>query len=505
MLEDGDETLSAIEVAEAVIATYHTDSLRSFRWALDHLGPPTRWSGSQRAVAFVRSLGFSDQWAGEPKAKRPAYMEVDGPRSLPELHDYQRVIAANLRELLRAEGDGSIERRGMVSMPTGSGKTRVAVQAIVEAVRDDGFRGGVLWVADRDELCEQAVEAWAQVWRSEGSEAEQLRISRMWSGQPKPLPTIENHVVVATVQTLHPRLSNRPAEYEFLKDFKLAVFDEAHRSIAPTYTSVMQEIGLTYRRREDEPFLIGLTATPYRGHDEAETARLVGRYGRTRLDAGAFANDNPEMVVKELQVMGVLAQADHKVIEGGTFWLEPEEREEISRFVRGPGRPELLLAWLPQTVEDRIAHSAERTRRILEAYDQYVEPDWPTLIFATSVEHAQTLAALLNRRGIAARAVSGTTEPSTRRRVVEGFRNGEIKALVNYGVFREGFDAPKTRAIIVARPVYSPNLYFQMIGRGLRGPLNGGDDRCLILNVRDNIEGFGEALTFSELDWLWDR
>ena len=226
-------------------------------------------------------------------------------------------------------------------------------------MRDEGFSGGVLWVADRDELCEQAVEAWAQVWRSEGSEAEQLRISRMWSGQPKPLPTTENHVVVATIQTLHARLSSRPGEYEFLKDFKLAVFDEAHRSIAPTYTSVMQEIGLTYRRQEDEPFLIGLTATPYRGHDAAETARLVGRYGRTRLDSGAFGNDDPEMVVKELQGMGVLAQADHELIEGGTFRLRPEEREEISKFVRGSERPELLLAWLPQTVEDRIAHSAQ--------------------------------------------------------------------------------------------------------------------------------------------------
>ena len=505
VLEDGDESLSAIEVAEAVIATFHTDALRSFRRALDHLGPPARWSGSQRAVAFVRSLGFSDEWAGEPKAKRPAYMEVEGPRSLPELHDYQRVIAANVREMLRAEGGGSVERRGMVSLPTGSGKTRVAVQAIVEAVRDDGFRGGVLWVADRDELCEQAVEAWAQVWRSEGSEAEQLRISRMWSGQPKPIATSEHHVVVATIQTLNARLSGRPAEYEFLRDFKLAVFDEAHRSIAPTFTSVMQDLGLTYRRQEDEPFLIGLTATPYRGHDEAETARLVRRYGSTRLDSGAFADDDPQRVIQELQNMGVLAQADHEVIEGGTFLLEPEEWEEISRFVRGPERRELLLAWLPQSVEDQIAHSTERTRRILDAYDEYVEPDWPTLIFATSVEHAQTLAALLNRQGIAARAVSGTTEPATRRRVVEGFRNGEIKALVNYGVFREGFDAPKTRAIIVARPVYSPNLYFQMIGRGLRGPLNGGDDRCLVLNVRDNIEGFGEALAFLDLDWLWDR
>ena len=218
VLEDGHESLTATEIAEAAIATCHTDALRSFKWALDHLGPPARWSGSQRAVAFVRSLGFSDEWAGERKRTRPAFVEVDGPQSLPELHDYQRVVAANVRELLRSNDTGSGQRRGMVSMPTGSGKTRVAVQAVVEAMRDDGFCGGVLWVADRDELCEQAVEAWAQVWRSEGSEAEQLRISRMWSGQPKPLPTTEYHVVVATIQTLYARLSSRPTEYEFLKD-----------------------------------------------------------------------------------------------------------------------------------------------------------------------------------------------------------------------------------------------------------------------------------------------
>ena len=82
--------------------------------------------------------------------------------------------------------------------------------------------------------------------------------------------------------------ANNPTEYEFLRDFRLAVFDEAHRSIAPTFTSVMQDIGLTYRRTEDKPFLLGLTATPYRGHDQAETARLVRRYGQNRLDAGAF-------------------------------------------------------------------------------------------------------------------------------------------------------------------------------------------------------------------------
>ena len=504
-LGNGSETLLGTDVAEAAIATFHTNALRQFKWALDALGPPATWAGSRRAIEFVRSLGFSVEWAGERNRRRPPFMEIEGPWSLPELHNYQRTVTANVRKMLLSEqGDGT-ERRGLLSMPTGSGKTRVAVQALVEAMRDDGFRGGVLWVADRDELCEQAVESWSQVWRSLGTEATQLRISRMWSGQPRPLPTSERHVVVATVQTLSARLSDRPAEYEFLKDFTVAVLDEAHRSIAPTFTSVMQEIGLTYRRHDDEPFLLGLTATPYRGRDEAETARLVRRYGQNRLDAGAFASDDPRDVIAELQDTGVLARADQEVIEGGTFQLTPEELEEVSKFARGTNQLEHLLAWLPQTVEDRVAQDSQRTARIIEAYRAHVEPDWPTLIFATSVEHAQTLAALLNLQGITARSVSGTTEPAVRRRVVDGFRRGEITALVNYGVFREGFDAPKTRAIIVARPVYSPNLYFQMIGRGLRGSLNGGDDRCLILNVRDTIDNFGQGLAFADLDWLWDR
>ena len=55
----------------------------------------------------------------------------------------------------------------------------------------------------------------------------------------------------------------------------------------------------------------------------------------------------------------------------------------------------------------------------------------------------------------------------------------------------------------MARPVYSPNLYFQMIGRGLRDPKNDGSERCLILNVEDNIENFQRKLACSELDWLW--
>ncbi|MCY3969812.1 MAG: DEAD/DEAH box helicase family protein [Acidobacteria bacterium] len=495
VLEADGQELGGKRLAEAAIATWHTDALWQHREELDHLDPPKQWAGSPRAVEFVQSLGLPDEWAGKRARKRDPWLEVQGPTKLPHLHDYQEGVAGNLRALLRGDLAAGGERRAMISLPTGAGKTRVAVQAIVEAIRDGDFPGGALWVADRDELCEQAVEAWRQVWSSIGDGGEPLRISRAWSGQESPRPLTKRHVVVASIQTLQARRGHQ--DYSFLADLQLVVFDEAHRSIAPTYTSVMEEIGLTRYQRPDEPFLVGLTATPYRGRDEEETARLVNRYGKTRLDDGAFPDDEPTAVVQHLQRRGILSQVDHEAIQGGTFPLHDED-------MRQEGRDSWDLPWLPKPLEDRIAGSTGRTKRILKAFEKHIEPRWPVLVFATSVEHAQTLAALLEDRGITSRAISGETRPPARQHAVEEFRSGRIQALVNYGVFREGFDAPKTRAILVARPVYSPNLYFQMIGRGLRGPRNGGTERCLILNVEDNIENFGPQLAFSDLDWLWN-
>ena len=185
ILEQAQGPLSGIQAAQAAVSTYHWGALREYRHILTRLNPPKQWTGGPQTVAFVRSLGFEEGWAGDKNMRRDPYLEIDGPRILPPLHDYQRRVAENVRQLMSSRtNDG--KGRGMISMPTGSGKTRVAVQAVVEAIRDDGFQGGVLWVADRDELCEQAVEAWQEVWSSEGAQDKKLRISRMWGGQPPP-------------------------------------------------------------------------------------------------------------------------------------------------------------------------------------------------------------------------------------------------------------------------------------------------------------------------------
>ena len=494
-LESDGEGLTGLQVADAAIATFHTGALKTYRSHLGHLDPPRQWAGSRAAVEFVLSLGFSPEWAGERGGRRPPFLEVEAPYDLPPLHNYQETIRDRVVDMLVRNGEGD-DKRGMISLPTGSGKTRVAVQAVVEAMLE-GFNGTVLWVADRDELCEQAVQAWRQVWSAIAKGGGELRISRMWAGQRVPPPTDKRHVVVATIQTLRTKLVDSPTDMRFAQDITLVVFDEAHRSVAPSYTAVMEQIGLTRWKREEEPYLLGLTATPYRGRNEKETARLASRFGRNRLDSGVFRSDKAPEAIRELQDMRVLARAEHRSIEGVSgFSLTEDELVKLNRL-RHPG-------WLPRGAEERIARDTHRTRRIIKEYKTRVSSAWSTLIFATSVAHAQTIAALLNQENVVARSVSAGTDPATRRRIVDQFRDGVIKVLVNYGVFAEGFDAPNTRVIMVARPVYSPNLYFQMIGRGLRGPKNSGNERSLIIDVRDNIENFKRQLAFSELDWLWE-
>ncbi|WP_445271045.1 DEAD/DEAH box helicase, partial [Streptomyces sp. DSM 41634] len=154
------------------------------------------------------------------------------------------------------------------------------------------------------------------------------------------------------------------------------------------------------------------------------------------------------------------------------------------------------LSLLSKAAEQRLADDHDRNNRILEEIAE-MPTDWPVLVFATSVAHAKFLAAKLKDRGITAASVDSATSPGERKKSIDDFRRGRVRVLTNYGVLTQGFDAPATRAVVVARPTYSPNVDQQMIGRGLRGPGNGGKETCLILDVRDTITNYGKALAFT--------
>jgi superfamily II DNA or RNA helicase len=122
--------------------------------------------------------------------------------------------------------------------------------------------------------------------------------------------------------------------------------------------------------------------------------------------------------------------------------------------------------------------------------------DWQIVVFAASVENAQTLATLLTLRGRPAASIDQDTHPEDRRVAIERFKSGELKVLTNYAVLSQGFDAPKTDAVYITRPTSSEVRYQQMVGRGLRGPKNGGTQEVLIVNMLDNIVEFGDSIVY---------
>jgi superfamily II DNA or RNA helicase len=468
------------KVAEMAVAVHGVEVLHELRGDLEQAGvePPGRWAGSQQAQAFVRDLGFDTGYAGTPGSRRDPYVDIERPPVLPGLHPFQRQIADRMKAVL----DGKNERRGLLAMPTGAGKTRVAVQAAVEHVFDRET-ALILWVAQSDELCEQAVQTWAYVWREIGPRGRPMRISRLWSSNEAEPQREGVHVVVATIQ----KLSNviKKSDYDWLSRSEAVVIDEAHGSTEPTYTDLLLWLG--NRPTVTRCPLVGLTATPFRGMNQLQTQRLVARYGKFRIDEGVLSN-NP---YPQLQEMGVLARARHQTLDGVPLSMDAHEVRQFEQ-----------LGSVPASVYDRLGADTARNRRIVDSIKALPE-DWTVLLFAASVPHAKTIAGLLSSEGIPARPVWGDTDPGARRRYVEDFRRGRLRVLTNYGVFAEGFDAPAVRAVYVTRPTFSPNRYQQMIGRGLRGRLNGGKDECLLVDVADNVELFGLRLAFQDFEYLW--
>ncbi len=472
-----DSGASDLDIAAMALAVHGVETLKRHKddLATTGLDVPHQWAARRAARQFVRDLGFPVAFAGFPTESRNALEYIDGPPQLPELHDFQREAADRIRELLE-RGRG----RGLLSLPTGAGKTRTAVQALVEGMRDGLIDGPVLWVAQTEELCEQAVSSWSDNWRAIGPR-ETLRVARLWSSQEAEELDGHNHVVVATMAKLD--VINEKRGYDWLSNAAVVVVDEAHRSTGPSYTRLLEWLGMG--RNRDRVPVIGLSATPFRGHSEDETKVLVKRYGSHRLDT---MEDDP---YGRLQEMGVLAQVEHRLLSGADIALGNSELDHLQR-----------TRLLPPSVLDRLGEHKGRNQVILDSIGEL--PDTATaLLFATSVDHAELLAGLLSAGGIEARAISAKTDRGARRHYVEQFRNGEVRVLTNFGVLTEGFDAPAVSAVYVARPTYSPNLYQQMIGRGLRGPLNGGKDRCLVVNVADNLAQYGEDLAFRAYEHLW--
>lgn len=447
---------------------------------------------------FVRTLHLPIALAGVAGMKNePESLEVEPFRPLPELEDFQVELHAGILEVLE-RGTGA--NRAILSLPTGAGKTRTATEALTEWCRRAPKPNSILWIAQSEELCEQAVQAFREVWVDRGARdqgpRESLLVARLWGSGRTVLS--DAAITVASIQKLHAIFrrddedTTREELAELAERVGVVVIDEAHRMLAPTYGDVLGFLGIDVRGgRTSRLPLLGLTATPYRGLEE-ETRRLATRFHRTLLQPATLGEDP----VAELRHRGVLSRPVHSVIEhsGRAVVLDDDPRyaEYYERF--NDFHPELLR---------QLGQDAGRNRRLLDVLMR-IPDDWPTLFFGCSVEHAQAVSLLLRRANRSADFVTASTRTATRRHRIEQFRAGRLSVLSNYGVLTTGFDAPRVRAVVIGRPTASPVLYEQMIGRGMRGPRFGGTAECLVVDIEDNIR-FGGQMAFSRYTDYWSR
>lgn len=471
------------QLADLVLAQFGPIALSQLRDALEAEGlrPPSRWN-SEEAKAFVQSLGFPAEFAASESGRRPAEESISGPVPLPDLHDYQTEVLEGIQQLLTA---GKVRRRTVVSLPTGGGKTRVTVQAAVDLFLTHEQRKKVLWIAQTDELCEQAVQAFMQVWINRGAERTYLRIIRMWGGNPLPEKPAagEPTVVVSSIQTLNSRMSRK--ELDWLKSVDLVVIDECHHAITKSYSNLLRwldaEVGNVNAKTSastDEPVIIGLSATPFRT-DEVESMRLARRFDNEWLPK------DQRGLHQRLLDRGILANANYESLNYGAGVPASLLRQLEQLMDAGEG---IEFENLVEQINLDLSQNDERSEFIVNAIVE--SPEQSVMVFGNSVKHSKELAARLQLRGVSSAEVSGQTPSTARRYFLKKFQAGDIRVLCNHSVLTTGFDAPRVDMILIARQVFSPVRYMQMVGRGLRGTANGGTSECRIVTILDNLGRF---------------
>lgn len=346
------------------------------------------------------------------------------------LRDYQQECI----NIVDALPDGA---KSVVAVATGLGKTVIGAH-----IR---FKGRMLWLSHRDELVRQPEKYFAEQGYTFGVE----KAEEHEQGED---------VISASVQSLYrdERLNHFPEDA-----FDIIVCDEAHHAAAPIYKKIL---GYFKPRK-----LIGLTATPQRG----DKVRLDDVF-----DDICFSKDLKWGIengyLSRIRCIRVQANFDMNKVDkkGGDFTLLSLENQ-----MRGS--------------DDDIV--------VTRAYLDYCVPgDKQTLIYCPTVKVCMIVEktlkeALPESEQDTVRILTQKTPDNERHDILQAYRKGKVKCIINCMILTEGTDLPETSVIINNRPSANSTLYQQIIGRGTR--LSEGKEYCLIIDVVGEHSAFKSICT----------
>jgi DNA repair protein RadD len=438
--------------------------------------------GNEFVSEVAELLNLSNEYLPQISIQNPTTEEIAPLQSLHPLHSYQEDLKEKIKSSLSDR-----KKRFLVQMPTGSGKTRTVLEAVIEyAIQTELFKKDscIVWLAHTEELCEQAIETLTKLWLNLSTFP--IGITRLWGNHLPQTEYLKACFVVGTLQKFVSLHTSDSYIYDFIKSkTEILIIDEAHKSIAKTYAAMLEDIS-----DSSSSSMIGITATPGRAATNESENRLLANFFSKILLTPSF-DGNP---IIQLQKKGILARLNRMSIQS-KLNVELTDKELQYSEVHED---------ISQTTINKLAKNSERNRIILEIIISENAKGNPSIVFSCNTEHSKLLNAALNLKGIASFYIDATTNKVKRKQIIDKFKGGEFDILINYGILSTGFDAPRLRSIIVTRPTSSVVLYSQIIGRGLRGPKMGGAEVCNLYDIKDNFLNFGGVdNVYNYFDGYW--
>lgn len=255
--------------------------------------------------------------------KLPDSKTLKGKGALPRLYDYQVEALTKIHQIFNEPMDPIHQKRLLLVLPTGAGKTRTAVQSIVEwlNLRDQGKcenadmqqlneNGIIFWLASSNELCTQASDTFDYIFNQIGT-AKMINLTNWFDGgRPELRNTIMKspgtHIVITNTEhtnknfkkSMKSNIKNRFEKFQtnYFEDLRkrviAVIIDEAHEvpgnnenedflaALGFDFTSWKK--GKIYNT--SNIVLIGLTATPYKGSGIKENEKNMSYLKSSSLD-----------------------------------------------------------------------------------------------------------------------------------------------------------------------------------------------------------------------------
>ena len=285
-----------------------------------------------------------------------------------------------------------------------------------------------------------------------------------WSMLPKEIPTtvfygglppaLDEGVSFGLYQSLTGYLGGFDSQ-----QFDAIIVDEAHHAMAHGFRLCLESF--------KPSFLVGMTATPWRGDGKSLTELFGEPLDKVSLVDG--------------MAMGYLAKVDYRIFCDNINWQEVGALSKRKVSISDLNK----RLFLPQRDDAVIAE-------IKKVAAQMQNPR--IAIFSPSLVHAEQFANQLTANGIACTSLSCESKIERRRRLL-AFSTGQYAAVTAVDVMNEGIDVPDVNILVFLRATHSRRIFVQQLGRGLR--VDDSKEKVIVLDFVSDIRRMADLIEFN--------